>query len=126
MTENERFNHTGSSFDSFLEEEGILDQTEAIAVKRVIAWQLRRAMKRRNISKYVMAKRLHTSRSQVDRLLDPQHTGVTIGTITRAAKAVGKTLRFQMANASDLRRKAAKAGFARSGNKPRRASPKAS
>jgi predicted XRE-type DNA-binding protein len=126
MTDNQRFNHTGSSFDSFLEEEGILDETEAIAVKRVIAWQLRRAMKRRNISKYALARHLHTSRSQVDRLLDPQHTGVTIATITRAAKAVGRTLRFQMANVPGNRRQAGKAGSLGAGNKPRRASAKAS
>jgi predicted XRE-type DNA-binding protein len=126
MTENERFNHTGSSFDSFLEEEGILDETEAIAVKRVIAWQLRRAMKRRNITKYAMARHLHTSRSQVDRLLDPQHTGVTIATLTRAAKAVGKTLRLQMTNAPGARREASKAGFSRAGNGRRRPSAKAS
>ncbi len=124
MTDNERLNHTGSSFDAFLEEEGMLDETEAIAVKRVIAWQLRRAMKRHNITKYAMARHLRTSRSQVDRLLDPQHTGVTIGTITRAAKAVGKTVRFQMANAPGARRQAGKASFSRVG-KPRRAPAKA-
>ncbi|MGH9602548.1 MAG: helix-turn-helix domain-containing protein [Terriglobales bacterium] len=125
MTEKEQFNHTGSSFDNFLEEEGLLDETEALAVKRVIAWQLRRAMKRRNITKYAMAKHLRTSRSQVDRLLDPQHTGVTIGTITRAAKAVGHTLRLNMVNSPGIQPKAAKAGVSKAG-KPRRASAKAS
>jgi antitoxin HicB len=88
--------HTGSTFDSFLEEEGLLEQSEAVAAKRVYAWQLQAAMGRRRMSKSTLAKRLRTSRSQVDRLLDPGHVGVSFGTMARAAYAVGKRVRFQM------------------------------
>jgi antitoxin HicB len=90
------FDHTGSTFDSFLEEEQILKETEAIAVKRVLAWKIQQAMKEKRISKYAMAKQLRTSRSQVDRLLDPSHVGVTIGTITRAAMVVGKRVQVDI------------------------------
>jgi predicted XRE-type DNA-binding protein len=88
--------HTGSSFDSFLQEQGWLQEAEAVAIKRVIAWQLDKAMKEKKLSKKAMAERLHTSRSQVDRLLDPQNTAVSLSTITKAAGVVGKTIRVQM------------------------------
>jgi len=94
------FDHTGSSFDSFLEEEGILDEVDAVAVKRVIAWQLAEAMKAGNISKKAMAERLGTSRSQLDRLLDPQNSAVHLETIAKAARAVGKRLRMEMVDAA--------------------------
>src|SRR3984957_5590857 len=64
------FDHSGSTFDSFLEEEGIRGEVEAIAVKRVLAWQLERAMQKQRKTKLAMARELHTSRSQLDRLLD--------------------------------------------------------
>jgi len=101
MSNGKSFDHTGSSFDGFLEEENILKETEAVAAKRVLAWQIEQAMKEKKISKYAMAKELHTSRSQVDRLLDPKHIGVTIGTITRAAIVVGKRARFEIVNVND-------------------------
>jgi DNA-binding Xre family transcriptional regulator len=82
--------HSGSSFDSFLEEEGILEEVEAVAIKRVIAWQLSEAMKKKGITKNAMATRLKTSRSQLDRLLDPDNAAVQLKTITRAARALGK------------------------------------
>lgn len=82
--------HTGSTFDSFLEEEGIREEVEAVAIKRVLAWQLKKAMKEQRKTKRLMAKQLHTSRSQLDRLLDPENISVTIATITRAAQALGK------------------------------------
>jgi antitoxin HicB len=85
--------HTGSSFDSFLEEEGILEEVDAVAIKRIIAWQLKREMDAQHISKKAMAERLDTSRSQVDRLLDPQNAAVHLTTITRAARAVGLRLK---------------------------------
>ena len=94
------FDHTGSSFDSFLEEEGILDEVNAIAIKRVIAWQLAEAMKAAKISKKIMAERMGTSRSQLDRLLDPENSAVHLGTITKAARAVGKRLRMEMVDAA--------------------------
>ena len=94
------FDHSGSSFDSFLEEEGVRDEVDAVAVKRVIAWQLAEAMKRRNITKKTMAQRLGTSRSQLDRLLDPENGSVHLATIAKAARAVGKRLRVEMVDAA--------------------------
>jgi hypothetical protein len=85
-----RFNHSGSSFDSFLEEHGIREEVEAVAVKRVLAWQLEQAMKDQQKTKRVMARELRTSRSQLDRLLDPRNTAVSLETITRAARVLGK------------------------------------
>lgn len=88
--------HSGSSFDEFLHEEGMLEEAEAVAIKRVIAWQLQREMQRKRITKKAMAGRLHTSRSQLDRLLDPQYPGVTLGTLSRAAMVLGKRLKVQV------------------------------
>jgi DNA-binding Xre family transcriptional regulator len=100
MSKQTAFDHTGSTFDSFLEEEGILDEVETAAIKRVIAWQLAEAMKAGKISKKTMAERMGTSRSQLDRLLDPENSAVQLQTIARAARAVGKRLRVEMINAA--------------------------
>ncbi|HUN42794.1 MAG TPA: Fis family transcriptional regulator [Acetobacteraceae bacterium] len=86
--------NTGSSFDSFLEEEGILEEVDAVAIKRVIAWQIHEEMRAQHITKKAMAERLHTSRTQVDRLLDPENAAVHLTTLTRAAREVG--LRFKV------------------------------
>jgi antitoxin HicB len=94
------FDHTGSSFDSFLEDEGILEEVEAVAIKRVIAWQLAEAMRTSGMSKKTMAERMGTSRSQLDRLLDPENSAVHLQTITKAARALGKRLRFEMVDAA--------------------------
>src|SRR5713226_10750696 len=91
-------NHSGSTFDSFLEEEGIREQTEAGAIKRVLAWQLEQAMQEQQKTKQAMAKQLHTSRSQLDRLLDPSNVSVTLDTITRAARALGKRVIIRVAD----------------------------
>lgn len=91
-------NHSGSTLDELLQEDGMLDEVEAIAIKRVIAWQLQTAMKKNKISKQGMAAQLRTSRSQVDRLLDPDHCGVTLGTLSKAAHAVGKRLVVRVSN----------------------------
>lgn len=88
--------HDGSSFESFLEEGGVLEETRERAIKAVLAWQLARAMKARKISKSTMAKRLETSRSQLDRLLDPKNENVTLRTLARAARLVGKRLRLDL------------------------------
>jgi antitoxin HicB len=93
-----RTDHSGSSFDSFLEQEGIREEVEAVAVKRVLAWQLEQAMQEQQKTKQAMAKQLHTSRSQVDRLLDPRNISVTLDTITRAARALGKRLIIRVAD----------------------------
>jgi antitoxin HicB len=100
MSTRPAFDHSGSSFDSFLEEEGILDEVEAAAIKRVIAWQLAEAMKAGKISKKTMAERMGTSRSQLDRLLDPDNSAVHLQTIARAARAVGKRLHMEMIDAA--------------------------
>jgi antitoxin HicB len=91
--------HTGSTFDSFLEEEGIRDEVEAVAIKRVLAWQLVKAMRQRKKTKQALARELRTSRSQLDRLLDPENISVSLGTISRAARALGKRVIIQIADA---------------------------
>lgn len=93
-----RGNHNGSSFDSFLEEVGIREGVEAVAIKRVLAWQLEQAMQEQQKTKQAMAKELHTSRSQLDRLLDPRNVSVTLDTITRAARALGKRVIIRVAD----------------------------
>jgi hypothetical protein len=87
-----RVDHSGSSFDRFLEEEGIREEVEAVAIKRVIAWQLAQAMRKQQKTKQAMARQLRTSRSQLDRLLDPENAAVTLETMSRAARALGKRL----------------------------------
>jgi DNA-binding Xre family transcriptional regulator len=86
----------GSSFDEFLQEEGMLAQAEAIAVKRVIAFQLEETMAKEHISKTEMAKRMNTSRSAINRLLDPLNTSITLATIENAVAAMGKRLQIQV------------------------------
>lgn len=83
--------HLGSSLDDFLKEEGIFEQTRNQAVKEVIAWQLAQAMQEQSLSKTRMAELLQTSRSQLDRLLDPT-SDVTLSTLERAAALVGRKL----------------------------------
>lgn len=90
--------HSGSTFDSFLEEQGIREEVEAVAIKRVLAWQLEQAMQEQKKTKQAMAKQLHTSRSQLDRLLDPQNISVTLDTITRAARVLGKRVIIRVAD----------------------------
>ncbi len=94
------FDHSGSTFDSFLEEECIREEVDAIAIKRVIAGQVSEAMKAGRVSKKEMAARIGTSRSQLDRLLDPENSSVHLQTIAKAARAVGKRLRIEMVDAA--------------------------
>jgi hypothetical protein len=94
--------NTGSNFDSFLEEEGILEEVDAVAVKRVIAWQLQQEMKAQHITKKAMAERLHTSRTQIDRLLDPENAAVHLTTLTRAAREVGLRFKVTMEREKDV------------------------
>lgn len=89
--------HLGSSFDDFLKEEGIREDAQAYAVKRVLAWQISEEMKAKGLTKSTMAKRMKTSRAQLDRLLDPDNDKVQLDTVQRAAAAVGKTLRVELA-----------------------------
>lgn len=97
MTTDSEKGRLGPTFDSFLEEQGIAEETREIAVKRVIAWQLAQVMEEQHINKVEMARRLNTSRAQLDRLLDPDNDSVTLGMLTRAAKAVGRTIRLELA-----------------------------
>lgn len=89
--------HRGSTLDSFLEEEELLEDVEAVAIKRVIAFELEKAMKKKHYSKTDMAQKLHTSRSALERLLDPENTSVTLRSLVKAAHLVGKKLRLSFA-----------------------------
>jgi len=88
--------HIGSDFDSFLDEEGILEQSEATAIKRVIAFQIEALMNESHLTKTVLAKKMHTSRSSVDRLFDPVNDSVTLQTLNKAANALGKKLKVEL------------------------------
>jgi antitoxin HicB len=82
--------------DDFLKQEGRLEEFEAVAIKEVLAWQIAEAMKAQNLSRKRLAERMKTSRSQISRLLDPKDGNVTITTLQRAAKIVGRTLRLEL------------------------------
>jgi antitoxin HicB len=88
-------NHIGSSIDDFLKEEGIFEEAQAQAIKEVIAWQLDEAMKERKISKNKMAMLLKTSRTQVDRLLNPK-SDITLSSLQRAAAMVGRRVMIEL------------------------------
>ncbi len=85
-----------TTLDDFLKDEGKLEEFEAVAVKEVLAWQIAEAMKAQNLSRKRLAERMRTSRSQISRLLDPKDGNVTIATLQRAAKIVGRTLRLEL------------------------------
>jgi hypothetical protein len=84
------------TFDDFLDREGMLAETEELALKEIIADQIREAMKERGLTKTAMAARMHTDRRQLDRLLDPKNPSVTLSTLRRAAFAVGRSLRVEL------------------------------
>lgn len=87
--------HIGSSFDSFLKDECTFDEAQALAIKEVVVWQLTEAMERQSLSKARLAVMLKTSRSQVDRLLDPTRD-VTLSTLQRAAALVGRKVQIEL------------------------------
>ena len=89
-------NAIGSSFDDFLEEENILAESESIAIKRVIAFEVEKAMEKEHITKTEMAKRMNTSRSSLTRLLDPLNNSITLATIETALAAIGKRVQIQI------------------------------
>lgn len=89
--------HIGSKFDDFLKEEKLLEQVQAAAIKRVIAFQIEREMKLKKLTKTEMASRMKTSRAALERLLDPDNASVTLFTLERAASALGKKLKVEMA-----------------------------
>lgn len=94
-----RNRHRGSCFDDFLREEGLYDEVTSVAWKRVLSWQVHEAMKKEGISKSEMAKRMKTSRSQLDRLLDPDNPNVLFETVQKAASAVGKRITIRLEDA---------------------------
>lgn len=87
--------HMGSSIDDFMKEESVFEEAQAQAIKEVVAWQLAEAMKQRKISKKKMAEMLNTSRTQVDRLLNPEND-ITLGSLQRAAAMVGRRVRVEL------------------------------
>jgi antitoxin HicB len=86
----------GSSFEEFLDSEGMADEVNAAAIKRVLAWQLQEAMEQEKISKNQMAKAMQTSRSQLDRILDPDNSGIQLDTLIKAAHVLGRGLRIEL------------------------------
>ena len=99
-----RIKHSESTFDSSLEQEGIREEIEAVAIKRLLAWQFEIAMRKQQKTKQGMAKELRTSRSQLERLLDPHHVSVSLGTITRAARVLGKRIIVRVADSKAAKR----------------------
>lgn len=88
--------HVGSSFEDYLTEEGNADEIYAVAIKRVLAWQIEQAMEKDQISKNQMAKAMHTSRSQLDRILDPQNLGIQLDTVIKAAHVLGRKVKIEL------------------------------
>ena len=88
--------NVGSSFDSWLREEGIYAEASANAIKRVVARQVEAAMQEKGISKSEMARRMHTSRAALDRLLDPENAAITLSTLQKAAAVVGREIRLEL------------------------------
>ncbi|MDA8171561.1 MAG: hypothetical protein M0Z48_07010 [Nitrospiraceae bacterium] len=89
--------HIGGDFDDFLKEQDMLADAEAVAAKRVLAFQIEKEMKRKGLTKVEMASRMRTSRTAVDRLLDPANISVTLNTLEKAALVLGKKLSIRLA-----------------------------
>jgi DNA-binding phage protein len=96
MMDDTRNGRPGSTLDDFLAEEGVLEEATEHAVKSVLAWQIGEAMRQRNLTKAAMAREMRTSRTQLDRLLDPDNASVTLHTLHRAAAVLGKRLRVDL------------------------------
>jgi predicted XRE-type DNA-binding protein len=90
--------HIGSSFDDFLQEETMLEEATAVAIKRVISWQIAEEMKNQQLTKTALAKRMHTSRAALNRLLDENDSSLTLTTLASAAAALGKKVNLQLAS----------------------------
>ena len=87
----------GASFDSFLDDEGIREQVENIAIKRVVAFQIKAEMEKKQLTRTELAQKMHTSRSSINRLLDPEDEAITFKTLKKAASVLGKKLIIQLA-----------------------------
>lgn len=96
IMKNRKSSHRGSDFREFLDEDGILDEVESLALKKAIAIQMQRILKEKALSKTDMAKRMKTSRAAVDRLLDETNRSVTLSTLEKGAKAVGHKLKLEL------------------------------
>lgn len=96
MTPDVERGKAGQLFEDFLKEQGTYEETTERAVKRVLAMQISKVMKEQNITKVEMARKLKTSRSQLDRLLDPENEGVTLGVLSRAANVLGHSLKVEL------------------------------
>lgn len=88
--------HIGSNFDDFLSEQGLAEEVTAAALKRVIAWQIAAAMKSQKVTKKILAERMHTSRTAVDRALDQNDPGMTLATLASAARALGQRVEVRL------------------------------
>jgi predicted XRE-type DNA-binding protein len=88
--------HLGSTLDEFLAAEGLLESSQPVAIKRVLSWQITQFMKKQNLSKAAMAARMNTSRSALDRLLDPENESATLNTLQNAARAIGAHLEMKL------------------------------
>jgi DNA-binding Xre family transcriptional regulator len=88
--------HIGSDFDDFLREEGMLEEIEAAALKKIVAWQLEQALKKTSVTKTELARRMKTSRAAVDRLLDATNPSVTLITLQKAARVLGRKLKIEL------------------------------
>jgi antitoxin HicB len=88
--------HIGSSFDDYLNEAGGADEVNALAIKRVLAWQIQQAMDKALMSKNQMAKAMHTSRSQLDRILDPENLSIQLDTVFKAANVLGRKVKIEL------------------------------
>ncbi len=90
----------GSTLEDFLKEENRYEEAQAQAIKRVLVWQLEEAIKKEKLTKSEMARRMHTSRSQLDRLLDPDNQKIQLDTVIKAATAIGKQIRIELIDAA--------------------------
>jgi DNA-binding Xre family transcriptional regulator len=91
--------HIGSNFDEFLDEEALLEGATAVAIKRVVAWQIEREMKVQKLTKTALAAKMNTSRAALNRLLDGTDTSLTLTTLSSAASALGKNLKIELTTA---------------------------
>ena len=91
--------HIGSSFDDFLADEAMLEESTAVAIKRVIAWQIAQEMRAQHLTKTALAKKMHTSRAALNRLLDEKDASLTLTTLAGAAAALGKKIDLRLADA---------------------------
>jgi predicted XRE-type DNA-binding protein len=96
MSTTKKKGRIGSSFDDFLTDEGMHEEASAVAIKRVLAWELEKAMAKDGVSKNEMAKRMRTSRSQLDRILDPDNDKVQLDTVFKAAHALGREVKLEL------------------------------